>query len=287
MKKTFLLLVILCFSAFGAFAQQPVQSAGENPVPEQDRQLLPEAGDIGLGFDAVPFLEYLGNIFNGTTNNSIGADFPGFNQQIFAKYFLTENMAVRARVRLEQDITTSRNRVILDNQPVPDPNVEVTDEWTFYSTFVRVGGGVEFRRGTGRIIGVFGGEASFLYGNDLTKYDYGNPITVGNQAPTSTFGSLNDGRFERIVENKSNKRIGAGLTGFIGVEYYIAPKMSLGAEFTLGVDFIKNYRNQQKFEFWDIVSGSTQTRTAITEGGTNLSLATGNYGGSINLMFYF
>ncbi|MEX0681041.1 MAG: hypothetical protein WD097_06630 [Balneolales bacterium] len=282
MNKQLLIIVFAHLLIINSAYAQVSGGADENqPV------VLPEAGNIGLGFDAVPFLEYLGNIFNGSTNNSVSADFPRASQQVLGKYFLTNDMALRTRLRLGQSRVTSRNRVMLDNQQIPDPDVEVTDEWVNSFSNVQVGSGLEFRRGEGKVVGVFGGEASFMYQNSTTEYDYGNPITESNQSPSSTFGMVNNGRFERIVERKTNKQLGAGLDGFIGVEYFFAPKISIGAEFMLGFSFNKVYRQQSTFEYWDTVSGTVQTRKSISEGGNSMTLSTGNYGGSINLMFHF
>ena len=38
-------------------------------VGQKEKPILPEAGDIGLGIDLVPVLDYVGNMFNGTLNN--------------------------------------------------------------------------------------------------------------------------------------------------------------------------------------------------------------------------
>lgn len=284
MRYILLSIALLCFTA-NAFSQETEQEEKEPGFEKQNP--LPQKGDLSIGFDAIPFAEYLGNIFNDTQNNSVSANFVGNNQQIFAKYFLSDNMALRGRLRIDQNITTDRNRVMQDNQEIPDPNVEVTDEWTDNSTFVRLGGGVEFRRGEGRLIGVYGGEVSFLYGTASTDYEYGNPITAGNPSPTSTYGQVNGGRFERPVEQNNNRQIGAGLNGFVGIEYFIARKISVGAEFTLGVDFIKDYREEDIYEYWDSRTNSVETRRSVYEGGNSLTVSTGNYSGSINLMFYF
>lgn len=285
MRKSLLLLfLVLCFGTGSIFAQQSDYTDEEGRLLSKRGQvILPAAGDFALGLDARPLL----NIFNFTAGNPPSAEM--INQQIFLKYFTSDNMAFRVRVRLDQAIDTDRNRVILDNQQIPNPDIEVTDEWTDKSTFVRIGGGMEVRKGKGRVVGVFGGEASFLYAKSSTEYDYGNPITEGNQSPTTTpgFGSVNGSRFERIVESQAGKHLGFGVNGFAGVEYFIAPQISLGAEFTLGFDFTKNFREERVYEFWDIASGSRQTRSSVFEGGNEFSLGTGNYGGSINLMFYF
>lgn len=285
-------MLLLLFAISASHAQQtqqdPDQLDPDEPITSKRGQtILPEMGDYALGFDAVPFLEYLGNIFNGTNNNTVGADFPGMNQQVFGKYFLRSNMAVRGRLAVDQERVVDRNRVILDNQPIPDPDVEVTDEWIENSTDVSIGGGVEYRKGLGRVVGVFGGEVSLMYRRTKIKYDYGNPITEGNQAPTSTFGAVVGGRFERIVEETFNRELGAGITGFAGVEYFVAPKMSIGAEFTLGLEFMKMYRGEDKFEFWNAATSSVETRSSVAAGGSELTVETGNAGGSINLMFYF
>lgn len=292
MRKPLLFLLLLLFAASASYAQQteqdPDQLDPDEPITsKRGQRILPERGDFALGFDAVPFLEYVGNIFNGTANNTVGAEFPGVDQQVFGKYFLTDEMAARGRLAVEQDRETNRNRVILDNQPIPDPDVEVTDEWIENTTDVTLGGGVEFRKGLGRVVGVFGGEVSVMYSRTKISYDYGNPITESNQAPTSTFGAVVNGRFERIKEQVFNRALGAGITGFAGVEYFIAPKMSVGAEFTLGFEFMKMYRGQNTIEFWDPVSSSVQTRKSVAAGGNSMTLETGNAGGSINLMFYF
>lgn len=282
--RKLLLFLVLCFSTGSVFAQQSANTDEDGRLLSKRGQvILPEAGDFALGLDARPLL----NIFNFTAGNPPSAEL--INQQIFLKYLISDDMALRLRVRLDQDINTDRNRVILDNQPIPDPDVEVTDEWTNRDTYLNIGAGVEFRKGKGRVVGIFGGEASFLYGQNLTEYDYGNPITEGNQSPTTSpgFGGVNGSRFQRIVESQSNKQMGIGVNGLAGVEYFLAPQISLGAEFTLGFSFMKDFREEETYEFWDISSGSKQTRSSVSEGSDELSINTGNYNGTINLTFYF
>lgn len=259
--------------------------------------IQPGAGNFSLGFDAVPFLEYFGNIFNGTQNNSVQANFAGVNQQVLSKYFLSDNKAIRIRGRVNQDITTSRSQVSQDILPTPNPDAEVTDQQTTSMTDVRLGAGMEFRRGKGRVVGVYGAEASVLFGNTTNKYSYGNPLNQSNPNPTTTaaFGANTrtsaEGRFERLENEKSSRYLGFGANAFAGVEYFIAPKLAVGAEFTLGLDLVKNYSSKQTYEYWDTIKEDTQTRTYVAEdgnaGGSSIDLSTGNYQGSINLMFYF
>ena len=75
---------------------------------------LPKAGDIGLGIDVVPVFKYVGNMFNGATNNGLNS-FGGeyalpdvsldndavLNQptvSIMGKYMITDNIAARLNV---------------------------------------------------------------------------------------------------------------------------------------------------------------------------------------------
>lgn len=302
MKKTILFLA-LWLSVSGVFAQdygEPDEAGAYAPDYQQEATgnqllskrglpILPEAGDWALGFDAVPFLEFAGNIFNGTNGNSVFAGFPNNSQQIFAKYFLADDMAVRARLGVRNTSSINRNRVLLDNQPIPDPSVEVTDEWTRTDTDIELGVGLEFRRGNGRVVGVYGAEVAAFYGNESTAYEYGNPITQENISPTTTPGlhQINNGRFERLSEVKEDKEFGVGAGGFLGVEYFFAPKISIGAEFTFTVAFMKDFREATTWEYWNEATSSIENRVSIAEGDENFNIQTGNYGGSINLLFYF
>lgn len=281
--RKLLLFCTLVFSVSITYAQQ---SDGEELLSKRGQPILPEAGHYSIGFDAVPFLDYLGNIFTGGGNTPPTAEF--INQQIVGKYFLSDDQAIRVRARIDQEITSNRNRVILDNQSIPDDDIQVTDEQTQSVTDISIGGGLEFRRGTGRVVGVYGGEAALLIGRNSVSYEYGNPMTEVNQTPTSTFDRVRNGRYERPVEENNGKQIGFGVNGFAGVEYFVAPKLSLGAEFSWGINLIKNYSSQETYEFWNSSSGSRDTRTRTTgAGGNSVLFDTGNYGGSINLMFYF
>jgi hypothetical protein len=173
---------------------------------------------------------------------------------------------------------------VQDNQEVFDPSVTVTDEQTMKEHNTQISAGVEYRKGEGRIIGIYGAELGMLYGTSSIDYEYGNPITIGNPEPTSSVAIIGG---ERPIEQRYDRQMGFMLNGFAGVEYFVAPKISLSAEFTWGVQYMKMLRGSMTYEYWSNVTNSVETREQITEGATSLSLDTGNYGGSINLMFYF
>ena len=76
---------------------------------KHEKNYLPEAGDVTLGINAVPFLNYLGNCFGKTQENKINPKkiggvptVPGLDNptmSIFGKYFLTDKTAIRQSER--------------------------------------------------------------------------------------------------------------------------------------------------------------------------------------------
>src|SRR5688572_9396234 len=75
---------------------------------EDYKKYLPETGDWCLGISAAPMFNYLGNMFNGTAQNSspainnVSTPFnnilnPGLTNSIFGKYVKTPNRYFRGR----------------------------------------------------------------------------------------------------------------------------------------------------------------------------------------------
>ena len=82
---------------------------------EPAKQYLPEEGDIAIGIDVAPLFRYVGNLFNGSTDNTLESlggepfteDVDGFDVDdiqpdvsIMGKYMLTDNWALRANIGL-------------------------------------------------------------------------------------------------------------------------------------------------------------------------------------------
>jgi hypothetical protein len=86
------------------------------------------------------------------------------------------------------------------------------------SSFVGLGAGIEQRRGSTRLQGYYGAMALLSYSGGKTTTDYGNPKTIGE-----------------VTESKLGSTIGVGVRGFIGVEYFVLPKISLAGEFGWGL----------------------------------------------------
>jgi len=292
MKKLSILVLMAFVSIVGTANAQVEQITSKNGVP-----VLPEAGTFAIGFDALPFLRFAGNMFNGdTTNNSPLASFanqggPDNGGTLYGKYFLSETSAIRGRLSINQSTVQDVNRVILDGQAVPQSNIEVEDQLISNNFGLQLGGGMEFRRGKGRLMGVYGGEALIGLNTSNEKYTYGNLITANNQAPTSTnnFGAGSSAQSSsRILSRTNPNNFSLSAMGFAGVEYFFAPQISIGAEFTLGLRYTGINRSEVIREEWEanqaaVINVSDVNADVLT----NFGIATGVWGGSINLMFHF
>lgn len=228
--KNILFLMICSLFAFSVSAQEE----NAEPLKGKNGQLiLPESGDIGLGVNMIPFFNWFGNAFNNNTNNQFADDNKFFttfgNQVLMGKYMLSENTAVR--VNFGFNVNSVTNRVFVQDDASNDPLDMVTDTWKNDNGRYTLAIGYEMRRGKGRIQGYYGADLLLNYANNSSTYSYGNGHSATNIIPTSNnFGSnLNNNM--RVLDNTGNSSFGFGLRGFVGVEYFVAPKVSLGCEF--------------------------------------------------------
>lgn len=299
MKKLSFLFVLAIVSFAGTVSAQEDENAGavQQITNKNGVAVLPEAGTFAIGFDALPLLRYAGNMFNGNTNNN--NPFAGFANQggagaggtLFGKYFLSETTAIRGRFSINQSTIQDVNRVILDGQSNPQSNIEVEDQAIFNNFGVNLGGGMEWRRGKGRLMGVYGAEASVGLNTANEQYTYGNAITAGNQAPTTTT-NFNSGaasrQGNRVISRTFANSFNFAAFGFAGVEYFFAPQISIGAEFTLGLRYTGTNRSEVIREEWEANSGTLINVSDVDANIlTNFGVATGVWSGAINLMFHF
>lgn len=297
MKKLSILFVLAFVSFVGTVSAQDDETTtgGVQQITNKNGvAVLPEAGSFAIGFDALPLLRYAGNMFNGNTNNN--NPFAGFANQggagaggtLYGKYFLSETNAIRARFSINQSTVQDINRVIMDGQSIPQNNIEVEDEAIFSNFNLQLGGGMEWRRGKGRLMGVYGAEAMVGLNTSSETYTYGNAITAGNQAPTTSNYGGNIVGNSRVISRTNPNSFSLSAMGFAGVEYFFAPQISIGAEFTLGLRYTGTNRSEVVREEWDANSNSVINVSDVDANIlTNFGVATGVWGGAINLMFHF
>jgi hypothetical protein len=268
MKKQ-LLVAALALSIFPAFSQDLTSKKGE--------AYLPEAEEWGLGIDATPILQYAGNFF-GKANDNAAPTFNflnGSSQHIMGKYFTDAQTAYRVGLRIGMGSQTSRRMVddrsddILapptpSTNSYPDPSPTVENSWKRSTSNFGLSVGMEKRRGKTRLQGYYGGELGINLSSSKDVFTYGNAL---NTATVNTVDVDNDDSFigannvtsagigvpgmvgsARITERKNGSVFSFGLRGFIGVEYFFLPKMSMGGEFGWGLGLSSGGKTTTTYE---------------------------------------
>lgn len=292
MKKLISIITILICAATMLSAQD-----GEKKV------YIPQSGDIAFGIDLSPVLQYAGNLFNGNTNNSldklggepVSDDFTHMDitpdVSIMAKYMISREFGLRVNLGL-------LNRTYFDQRYVQDDKLAVLDPFnetklidsrtnTRHGASLSLGG--EYRVGKNRVQGVFnfGVLAGFQYGK--STYEYANAVTSINQQPSSAFHvhpAYSD--TYRVLESRNTSNTFVGLTGGIGVECFVAPKVSLGAEVNLCAYYVFGGQLYTQSEGYNTSTEKVEVRTDLDSPRSGyLNVSTDNIGGSLFMAFYF
>lgn len=309
MKKVGLTLLVALAFAFSANAQLK-NKAGE--------VVLPETGDWAIGIDATSFLNYFGNLIGGNGANVAPTfDFLNTRQGITGKYFVSETMAYRAAIRLGMT-STSGSEMVADRLYSVTPvypgtlPVEVKNTWRQGATNIGLTGGVEWRKGHGRLQGFYGGELGIGISSSSETFTYGNAFT---QTSSATVSNVNydaaDGMLSnenlvtdpflnpaRATKIKNGTQFGIGVRGFIGAEYFIIPKLSIGGEFGCSLGFMTAGKKSTEMESEGMTSGTppaeaTSTFTVDTKNPSYFGMDNDNMNtlfgpaGSLKVTFHF
>ncbi len=281
MKKSILAgIMVIC--TMGAMAQE------DNPAVTSKRgvPILPVAGDWGLGVNAVPFLNYIGNAFNNSESNSVSFGFLNNDQTIFGKYFLSDTRAIRASARIGFSSMTTTNHVQTMTPGFTDRFVE--DRRNRTQGNYMIAAGIENRRGRGRVQGIYGVEAIVGFSHFNTDYEYGNAFTADNPSVFYT-ANFNSGTVvqgsDRLIENREGNMFLVGIRGFVGVEYFIAPQFSIAGEFGWAPVYQIQGDGRELRE--RMVNGQLERREIPSSKNDGFSIDTDNLNGSLALMFYF
>ena len=263
MVKKLALLISGIVILTAAHAQEPVTKKG---IP-----VLPHKGDWGIGFDVVPIIKYAGNLFHSSDNHDdLSINYP---LTITARYMHRDNVAYR--MMISESYTSNKQDTLVPKQGSTNTNEQVADETVNNSSFVRAGFGIQRYIGKSRVRGFYGGEVMVSVQGAQTKYNFGNAL--GAQNPVTA----------RTIQIKQGTTVGFGARAFFGVEVYIAPKISLSAEYGFSPLTINSTgANQVKTESWD--GSAVKTETKSTKGkSSTASVGTDSNNGSVSLLFYF
>jgi hypothetical protein len=235
--------------SFGVFAQDDYSAAFEQEQEEQKTtqgsEYFPKAGDFGIGFDATPFLNYLGNAFNGTEDNSLILN----DNTLYFRYFLSDNSAARVALKINSTKEVDNSYVSDDAAFMEDPlsQNKVEDRAIYSRNNYELKLGYQMFRGKNRLRGFFGGDLFFGYAKYSDEFEYGNQMTVLNPIPTSAFGSGS----ERQLTHNYWSEFSVGVGAFTGAEYYFMSKACLGVE--LGLLYRQSFEGQSNESYETMV----------------------------------
>ncbi len=278
MKKKVLIVTTL-LSSMLTIAQEA--SSGDDVVKnKKGYEILPKAGDIGLGFNTIPVLDmFLGTLNRATPfagSGNVVSFVQASNNQIVGKYYLNAKTAIRARIgvnTLSGSMTAQvQDAAVLYQASLGTADdiaaaslIRVDDKLKFKKNNVLITVGYEKRRGYRRLQGFYGGEIGFGTNGSSQKVEYGNkfsdqyPVQFTNNFNSFGITTVNPTapgtRVSRTLEVKNRGGIRFGVRGFIGIEYFIFSKISIGAEYGWGYavttrrgakSTVETYNNGQK-----------------------------------------
>ena len=275
-----LLVVVLAFSVSAQDASTPEKFVSKKGFP-----ILPEAGDFSLGIDATPFFTYAGQILGGNAAVAPSFTWTAANpMRISGKMMVDAHTAYRVAFRL--GMSNKKESAYNKQDGQTDPLVRVEDTWSNSQMNVGLGAGLEKRRGTGRLQGIYGAMAMLSFGTFKDSYDYGNAYSSTNTTPKREDFNGNDLTGAWIIEKKQGATFGFEASAFVGVEYFFAPKLSVSGEFAYGLGFSSKGDGSATIQSWDFANSAVKTSTTSTGGTSNFALDT-RATGVLNLNFYF
>ena len=125
------------------------------------------------------------------------------------------------------------------------------------------------RRGKTRLQGYYGGMLWIMLGGGSDEFTYGNAFSTTNTSATSTltWSPITSGpTSSRTKESVAGSTFGFGLRGFIGAEYFILPKISIGAEYGWGLGMSSTGEGEMTTESWDFANSTIKTSTTKVAG---------------------
>lgn len=313
MKKS-ILAVAVVLGTTSAFSQDLTSRKGEN--------YLPEAGDWAIGIDAVPLLNYVGNIFGKAADNTHAGNIwtpSNPNLVITGKYFVEDGLAYRGGIRLgfgsnSETVTVGDRGTTVATNPWPEALPTVENKMKNGYTNVGLTFGLEKRKGNTRLQGFYGAELGFLINSGSQKYTYGNGLTAASAGVPVTVDAADDfgtnviyGEADgngnaidlRQISHKSGVNFSLGLRAFIGAEYFIIPKLSIGGELGWGLALNISGKSTDVYETVGETAGQAAGTGAVheitREGSKTASFGLDNsivnplFGpvGRLNLTFHF
>ena len=290
MKLKILTIALLCVFAMGVFAQQTQTVTQQKDYSEY----LPEAGDVAISLNLAPFLNvFADNVIDGR----IGGD--SYNSDLISiagKYMVTDNFALRLNVGWSY-LYNRDNYFVQDDAAVfvnPLSQTKVTDSYITQNSGASVTFAAEYRFGSRRIQGYVGGGLIYALSSYSMDLYYGNAMTTVNQNPTTYedysayIPGFSSARYTKVSNAGLDFNHHTGVVAFVGFEWFVAKKVSIGAE--VNVSAIASWGNLQyaTLEGYNTLSEKVETWTELYKPSSfAIDFGTQNVGANLSFNFYF
>jgi hypothetical protein len=259
MKK--IIFTALTVLAFGfANAQEIKSSKGEN--------YLPESGDWAIGFNGNNVAKYFGDSHTNANNGALDENYKK-DLAFVGKKFITDKSAYRVVANI--GFGTNSTEVPLINSAT---STTITKN-TISGFDLKLGLGKEWRKGSTRLQGFYGADALIFVNSSSTTNNASATITTGTTVANATTETV----------TKPGLGFGVGVQGFIGAEYFLFPKISIGMQYTYGVNLA--LRGKSNVTTTTSATGVAGTSNSV-DGGSAFGFNLGGVGvESINLTLHF
>jgi len=293
MKRILTVACAFCV-AVSANAQSNDQIQNKNGV-----DIMPVSGEyaIGVGVGYNNLFQWMGDLFGGYTGSNNAIDNSYINNPLFGttisiwgKYMVSDDNALRLSLANFGQDQTNLYKVFDDRSNNPDSTVK--DKARFNNSTTYLSAGWEYRRGKSRLRGVYGGEVVLSWINSHEHYTYGNQLGATNLTPTQD-GAMPayNATWGRITQVRNGATFGVGLRAFVGVEYFIAPKICIGTEFGWSGLYQVEGKNKTDYErydpFADSGNGAIVKHTEHGLGSRTWSSSIDNFNTQLYFSFYF
>ncbi|MCM1531073.1 MAG: hypothetical protein NC048_05530 [Bacteroides sp.] len=314
MKYQHIILSVLLAGLFlGTQAVQAQESGNEGTEQTAQKakkrnwspeEFLPQAGDFAFSINANPFVNFVGNMFNRSTNNRIdntqigGQSYIAPMVSLAGKYMITDHFGVRLNVgwiySYQNTGFYTRDDAAFFNNPLSHQKVK--DRYAYTNAGGSFNGAVEYRIGNRRIQGVVGGGLIYAFTVQRERFTYGNAITELNPNPSTALteyqepiSSLDGFMGQRCLSRyQGNPTHHLGLMGFVGFEWFLCPWFSLGAEVNVSALYNWSQEVYEEVEGFNTLTGQREKWTElISPRSHGVNFGTGNIGANLTLTFYF
>ena len=267
MKKLFLTTIFVCVGIVGIYAQEEEDDMSlKVNLRTEKSHYLPEKGDISLSISADPLWNILKRGESTSSDPEFGNAKTGFETGfgkvgIVFRYFLEDDRSMRIKVNFDFGSKVYKQSV-RDDYAFSQPGYNgqtVVDVMKKNGNAFDLAIGYAYHRGYERVFGYFGGEIGGYFDNSKSVYTWANPITKANHQPsivpenneTSAFNVKYDNHGSRPIEEQSGNAFGLFVGGFIGVEYFVVPKVSIGGEVGMSIGGFNRWQGKTITERWE------------------------------------